>query len=324
MGATQRNGGPDNAETRRESVYKLWNHCRLSLFKPGEADRIVAGHPWVYHGSILRLTAQAGDGELVQVKDHRQRLLGMGFYNSKSEINVRVLAPERVEVDQSFFEERIRAALAVRQAASAGGHLVPRGQRRERFPQRPDRGQIRGRARGPDFRARHGAAEGEDRGRAAKDLFAARHRRTQRRGLAQVRGHGRSQRRHLRGELGGPVTVESNGLKFETDLLGGHKTGHVSGSAGELPAVAQFAKGAQVLDCFSFLGGFGLHAARAGAAQVHLLDQSAEAIAAATRNAAGQRPGGTVLRFETVNVFDWLKAQTAVKPPTKKSSRVSI
>src|ERR1041385_5922247 len=84
------------------------------LLKPGEADRIIAGHPWIYHGSILRLTQPATGGELVQVKDHRQRFLGVGFYNSKSKINVRVLAPDRVEVDQKFFEERIGAALAVR------------------------------------------------------------------------------------------------------------------------------------------------------------------------------------------------------------------
>src|SRR5437773_301933 len=85
------------------------------LLKPGEADRILAGHPWIYHGSVLRLTQPAADGELVQVKDHRQRFLGVGFYNSKSKINVRILSPERVEVDQQFFEDRIRAALAVRQ-----------------------------------------------------------------------------------------------------------------------------------------------------------------------------------------------------------------
>ena len=69
------------------------------LLKPGEGDRIVAGHPWIYHGEILRLTAPVVDGALVQVKDHRQRLLGVGFYNSRSKINVRILAPERVEVD---------------------------------------------------------------------------------------------------------------------------------------------------------------------------------------------------------------------------------
>ncbi|MGN6643744.1 MAG: rRNA large subunit methyltransferase I, partial [Verrucomicrobiota bacterium] len=85
------------------------------LLKPGEADRIVAGHPWIYHSSILRLTAPAADGELVQVKDHRQRMLGVGFFNSKSKIHVRVIAPDRVEVNEAFFEQRIREALGVRQ-----------------------------------------------------------------------------------------------------------------------------------------------------------------------------------------------------------------
>src|SRR5262250_2020119 len=85
------------------------------LLKPGEADRILAGHPWIYQGSVLRLTHPVADGELVQVKDHRQRFLGVGLYNSKSKIAVRVLSPERIEVNQAFFEERIGAALAVRQ-----------------------------------------------------------------------------------------------------------------------------------------------------------------------------------------------------------------
>src|SRR5205807_8427783 len=85
------------------------------LLRPGEADRILAGHPWVYHGSVLRLTQPAADGELVQVKDHRQRFLGMGFYNSKSKINVRVLSPDRIEANEAFFEDRIQKALTVRQ-----------------------------------------------------------------------------------------------------------------------------------------------------------------------------------------------------------------
>ncbi|MFM2081592.1 MAG: hypothetical protein RL380_283, partial [Verrucomicrobiota bacterium] len=68
------------------------------IVRPGEADRIVAGHPWLYHGAGLRLTQPAADGQLVQVKDHRQRFLGVGFYNSKSKIHVRVLSPERVDV----------------------------------------------------------------------------------------------------------------------------------------------------------------------------------------------------------------------------------
>src|SRR6185369_3419423 len=85
------------------------------ILRPGEADRIVAGHPWIYHGSVLRLSRPAEDGAVVQVKDHRQRFLGTGFYNSKSKINVRVLATDRVPIDQTFFEQRIRAAFALRQ-----------------------------------------------------------------------------------------------------------------------------------------------------------------------------------------------------------------
>src|SRR5665213_4304185 len=85
------------------------------LLKPGSADRVIAGHPWIYAGSLLRLTAPAAEGALVQIKDHRQRFLGVGFYNSKSKIQVRLLDPERVVPDAAFFEGRIRAALAVRQ-----------------------------------------------------------------------------------------------------------------------------------------------------------------------------------------------------------------
>ena len=156
------------------------------LLKPGEADRIVAGHPWIYHGEILRLTAPAADGELVQVKDHRQRLLGVGFYNSKSKINVRLLAPERVEVDEKFFEERIRAALAVRQKhlPDATSFRVVNAESDFLSGLIVDKYEdvlvVQISALGMDQRKAH------DRGRAAKNLLAARHHGTQRRRLAQI------------------------------------------------------------------------------------------------------------------------------------------
>ncbi|HKQ38977.1 MAG TPA: rRNA large subunit methyltransferase I, partial [Verrucomicrobiae bacterium] len=84
------------------------------LLKRGEADRLVAGHPWIYHSAIDRLTAKVDNGAIVQVKDHRQRFIGIGFYNAQSKINVRVIAHERITIDQRFFETRIAAALALR------------------------------------------------------------------------------------------------------------------------------------------------------------------------------------------------------------------
>ena len=46
------------------------NSIPTVLLRPGEADRIVAGHPWIYQGSILRVTAPPTDGELVQAQVH--------------------------------------------------------------------------------------------------------------------------------------------------------------------------------------------------------------------------------------------------------------
>jgi 23S rRNA (cytosine1962-C5)-methyltransferase len=123
--------------------------------------------------------------------------------------------------------------------------------------------------------------------------------------------------------LTGPVKIKLNGLSFEVDILGGHKTGLYLDQQLNYRSVAELAKGAQVLDCFSFLGGFGLHAARAGAGQVHFLDQSADAIAAATRNAAANSLSAQC-SFETVNVFDWLKARTAVKPHERVIPRYDL
>ena len=176
------------------------------LLKPGEADRILAGHPWVYHGSVLRLTQPAADGELVQVKDHRQRFLGDGFYNSKSKINVRMLAPERVELNQAFFEERIRAALAVRQRHLPGATSFRVVNAESDFlsglivDKYEDVLVVQISALGMDQRKALIVA------RAAKDLFTPRHRGAQRRGVAQVRGAGGGQRRCSAGTLEGPVS----------------------------------------------------------------------------------------------------------------------
>ena len=255
------------------------------LLKPGEADRIVAGHPWIYHTEILRLTAPVADGELVQVKDHRQRLLGTGFFNSKSKIHVRVLSPDRVEVNERFFEERLRAALAVRRRHLPGATSFRVVNAESDFLS----GLIVDKYE--DVLVVQISSLGMDRRKAQivaglQKIFSPRailersdmaSRKFE--GLAEANGI-------LTGEFSGPISVNLNGLKFETDLVGGHKTGMYLDQQANYQAVAPCAKEAQVLDCFSFLGGFALHAARAGAAHVHLLDQSADAIKASQRNAA--------------------------------------
>jgi 23S rRNA (cytosine1962-C5)-methyltransferase len=307
------------------------------LLKPGEADRIVAGHPWIYHGSILRTTQLPADGELVQVKDHRQRMIGVGFFNSKSKINVRVLSPERVEVNEEFFAQRIRAALAVRQrhiptatsfrvvnaegdflsgliVDKYEGALVVQISSLGMDKRKPmivaalkkiftpyailERSDMASR-KFEGLEEANGLLAGEfAQGTGARMPSSAN-------SIAEINADG--------GIRAHSIVVNLNGLKFETDLVAGHKTGLYLDQQVNYQAVSRFAKDAQVLDCFSFLGGFGLHAARVGAAHVHMLDQSEEVVAASLRNAESNGLKDKC-SAEAVNVFDWLKAHTVVKP----------
>ena len=288
------------------------------LLKPGEADRLVAGHPWVYQSSILRLTQAAGDGDLVQVKDHRQRFLGVGFFNSRSKIHVRVLAPERVTVDEAFFEQRIRAALAVRRKhlAEATSFRVVNAESDFLSGLIVDKYE--------DVLVLQTSALGMDRRKpmivaALQKIFSPRAI-LERNDMASRKFEGLGDANGmLTGEFDGKLAVRLNGLQFEVDLLGGQKTGLYLDQQANSRIVAELiarTPNAQVLDCFTFLGGFALHTARAGAAHVHAIDQSEEAIAVAARNAAANGLSGTC-SFEVANVFDWLKAHTLAKPHEK-------
>jgi 23S rRNA (cytosine1962-C5)-methyltransferase len=292
------------------------------ILKPGEADRIVAGHPWIYAGEIQRVTQPPADGDLVQVKDHRQRFLGVGFFNSKSKIHVRVLSPERVDVNESFFEERIRAALKIRRRhlPKATSFRVVNAESDFLSGLIVDKYEnvlvLQVSSLGMEKRKPQIVAVLQkifsprailERSEAASRKFE---------GLEEANGV-------LFGDFDGQCTVDLNGLKFEVDLRQGHKTGMYLDQQVNYQAVSGFAPDAQTLDCFSFLGGFGLHAARAGAAHVHCLDQSAQAGEASQRNAAANGLGEKC-SFETVNVFDWLKAQTAVKPHEKVIPRFDL
>src|SRR5947207_1543119 len=250
------------------------------LLRPGEADRVVAGDPLIYQCSILLLAAPALDGAVVQVKDHRQRFLGVGFYNSKSKIGVRLLDPERIEVNETFFEEKLRAALALRQK-----HL-PRATSFRVVNSESDflSGLVVDKYE--DVLVVQISSLGMDRRKAEivsvlqKVLSPRAIVERSDTGARKFEGLSESQGL-LAGAFDGEIRVNLNGLWFETNLLAGHKTGlyldQQVNYQGVADIVAQSA-GSQVLDCFSFLGGFALHAARAGAAHVHAVDQSEEVV----------------------------------------------
>lgn len=292
------------------------------VIKPGEADRVLAGHPWIYGGSVMRLTGPVEDGAVVQVKDHRHRFLGVGFYNSKSKINVRLIDTERVEINRGYLEQRIRSALELRKRAM------------------PDATSFRVVNAESDFLSGLIVDKYEDvvvfqissLGMETRKVDIIDVLKTvlqprvivERNDIGSRKFEGLSEiQAVVHGKLDGPVTTDLGGVKLDVDLLGGHKTGYYLDQQLNYQSVAKFAKGANVLDAFCFLGGFSLHAAKAGAAKVHGLDQSEEAVAAAIRNAANNGVGDRC-QFEAANVFDWLKSQTTAAPNEKVVPRYDL
>jgi 23S rRNA (cytosine1962-C5)-methyltransferase len=276
--------------------------------RKGDQIRIAAGHPWIYRKMIHRLAGDPVDGEPIAVLDARGGLLGTGFYNSGSRIPVRVLSRHPEKFDQPFFERRLRDALQLRErympdatcyrlvsseADFLSGLIVDRYED-VLVLQFSSLGMARRRATIVDaliavLQPRAIIERGDNPGRRFE-------------GLPESGGW-------LHGALDGAVAVRINGLRFEADVMHGQKTGlylDQQGNYRKLASLVAQRSGARVLDCFSFAGGFGLHCAQAGAAQVHMLDQSEAAIATARRNAAAN---GLAQRcsFEVANVFDWLK-----------------
>ncbi|MBW2712728.1 MAG: class I SAM-dependent methyltransferase [Deltaproteobacteria bacterium] len=86
--------------------------------------------------------------------------------------------------------------------------------------------------------------------------------------------------------LTGPVLFKENGLQFECDPLRGQKTGFFLDQRENRERVEALASGKEVLNVFSYTGGFSLYAARGGARKVVSLDISKPALAAAERNFA--------------------------------------
>jgi 23S rRNA (cytosine1962-C5)-methyltransferase len=97
------------------------------------------------------------------------------------------------------------------------------------------------------------------------------------------------------------------------DLQHGQKTGFYLDQRRQHALVARHCVGRRVLDAFCNQGGFGLHAARAGAAEVLGLDSAEDAVAAARRNA--ERMGAGAARFAVANVFDWFNDAVRQQEP---------
>ena len=270
-------------------------------------SRILHGHDWVYFTEILKTFGSPVDGDVISIKDGRDRMIGSAIFNSKSQIVARRFSRQRQDLDADFFVRRIQQAAEYRTRRGVNPDLhrlvwsesdgLP-GLIVDRYG---DCLVLQTLTLAMDLR---------------KDLIVAALRQIceprviierndapirKAEGMEPVTGVLWS--REESAASPGPVAIEVMGLRFEVDLLIGQKTGFYLDQIDNYAALAPWSAGKRVLDCFSNQGAFALACAKAGAASVRAVEISAECAEAIDRNA--ERNG---LKVETItaNVFDFL------------------
>ena len=265
--------------------------------------RIFHGHDWVYATEIRKSFGDPQPGDVVTLKDFRDRPLGSAIYNPHSQIVARRFSRRRQDLDLDFFIRRIRQAAEYRRRIGISESLcrlvwsesdgIP-GLIVDRYGEHLA---VQTLTLAMDLRRdliRDALLE-----LLAPASIVLRNDSPVRKaeGLEQVI-------EMLHGANPGPFLVEANGLDFEVDLLDGQKTGLYLDQLEAHGQLAQLAAGRRVLDCFTNQGGFALACAQAGAAKVTAVDVSPAACAAARRNAA---LNGLEIEVLEHNVFDFLK-----------------
>ncbi|MEW6579284.1 MAG: class I SAM-dependent methyltransferase, partial [Chloroflexota bacterium] len=77
---------------------------------------VLRRHPWIFSGAVKTVTGNPADGDLVTVRSERGEFLARGYWNSQSSICVRLLSWDEAQpIDEAFWRERLRRAIAARQ-----------------------------------------------------------------------------------------------------------------------------------------------------------------------------------------------------------------
>ncbi|MFK7849485.1 MAG: class I SAM-dependent methyltransferase [Akkermansiaceae bacterium] len=262
------------------------SRLRLRLF-PRSETAVRSGHPWVYADSIKSQNREGDTGELAVIYDKRDRFFAVGMYEQESPIRVRILqAGKPATIDTEFWIGRAKRCLERRMGSvlndGTNGARLINGES-EGFP-----GLVAdqyGECLVIKVYAAGWLARWDELEEVFRNVFSPIYLvlRMSRNIKSYADQH--ELKEGFRGEHGGESFVFSeNGLRFEAAVLKGQKTGFFLDQRDNRARVEQLAKGRDVLNVFSFSGGFSLYAARGGAASVTDLDISRHALDSADRN----------------------------------------
>ncbi|EHH1224593.1 methyltransferase domain-containing protein [Vibrio vulnificus] len=253
----------------------------------GREKSVVRRHPWIFSRGIDRVEGNPQLGETVDVYGHDGKWLAKAAYSPESQIRARVWSFEKQDINKAFFVKRIQDAQLLREdvierdgltgyrliAAESDGMPGVTIDRYQNF-----------------FVCQLLSAGAEHQKQnivgALIEVFpdcnvyersdvSVR----KKEGLQETTGV-------LHGEMPPKsVVIEENGVKISVDIVGGHKTGFYLDQRDSRQQAMKYVKDKEVLNCFSYTGGFGLYALKGGAKRVINADVSQPALDTAKFNA---------------------------------------
>ncbi|WP_045406681.1 class I SAM-dependent methyltransferase [Vibrio jasicida] len=253
----------------------------------GREKSVKRKHPWIFSRGISKVEGEPALGETVDVFTHDGKWLAKAAYSPESQIRARIWSFEKEEINKAFFVKRFNNAQLLREdiierdgltgyrliAAESDGMPGVTIDRYQNF-----------------FVCQLLSVGAEYNKQVIVDALvecfpdcnvyersdvAVR----KKEGLKETTGvlHGE--------EPPKSVVIEENGVKISVDIVGGHKTGFYLDQRDSRQQAMKYVKDKEVLNCFSYTGGFGLYALKGGAKRVINADVSQPALDTAKFNA---------------------------------------
>lgn len=292
-----------------------------------EEENILNGYPWVFNNEINNFIGNIENGKVCSVYTIDNKFVAYGFLNTNSKIMVRILSLDENDIiDKEFFKNRIKYALehrnnlgwsATRLIFSEADFLP--GLVVDKYG---DYLSVQFMSLGMDMIKQDivdilveltnckGIYERSDMPVREKE------------GLEQVKGF-------LYGEFDPRVVIVEDDIKMLVDMENGQKTGYFLDQKLNRDILRLYAKDKVVLDAFSNVGGFALHACKYGAKHVDACDISQRACDEIINNA--KLNGYSQLEAKCVDVFDYLRSDIKDKydviildPPAFSKNKESL
>jgi 23S rRNA (cytosine1962-C5)-methyltransferase len=263
------------------------------LLRRGEDRRLRAGHLWVFSNEVdvQRTPLERFEpGQPVLIADASAKVLGSGYVNPHSLICARLVDRHAAPLDRSLIVHRLNIALSLRERCHAepfyrlvfgdSDGLPGLTVGMERLREEVDAALIKVLA--PSAIVWKNDSSARKMEGLTEAVFAS------------------------HGEMPSRLTLKESGARFEVDVVGGQKTGWFFDQRDNRDRMMPWLRGQRVLDLFSYVGGWGVRAALAGAEHVTCVDASADAGALVAHNAA---LNGVADRVQAAHVdaFDFLR-----------------